>query len=230
MNAPILSLSGVTTTELFGRSGPKRTEFLVQPGELVLVDSRDATMAADFADLCCGLRRPDEGTVQFLGHDWALQPDEMANALRGLIGRVLADPGWLPFLDATTNILLPQLHHTRLALDVLQARAARLADEFGLPGLPGGSIGRLAPEDLARAGYVRAFLGRPKLVVLESPVQGLFGDMVPPLLRQVSDVQAGGGAAIWLTRSRLVWDDRTFPATQRLRLGHQGLTTVEPRR
>jgi hypothetical protein len=75
MNAPVLSLSGVTTTELFGRSGPKRTEFLVQPGELVLVDSRDATMAADFADLCCGLRRPDEGTVQFLGHDWALQPD-----------------------------------------------------------------------------------------------------------------------------------------------------------
>jgi phospholipid/cholesterol/gamma-HCH transport system ATP-binding protein len=135
----------------------------------------------------------------------------MANALGGLIGRVLADPGWLPFLDATTNILLPQLHHTRLALEVLQARAAGLADEFGLPGLPGGSIGRLAPEDLARAGYVRAFLGRPKLVVLESPVQGLFGDMVPPLLRQVSEVQDRGGAAISLTRSRLVWD-RTRPS------------------
>jgi phospholipid/cholesterol/gamma-HCH transport system ATP-binding protein len=153
----------------------------------------------------------------------------MADALRGLIGRVLADPGWLPFLDATTNILLPQLHHTRVARDVLLTQAAGLADEFGLPGLPAGSIARLAPEDLARAGLVRAFLGRPKLVVLESPVQGLFADMIAPLLRRIAEVHDHGGAAIWLTRSRLVWDDRTFPASQRLRLGYQGLTITGAR-
>jgi phospholipid/cholesterol/gamma-HCH transport system ATP-binding protein len=205
-------------------------ELLVRPGELVLVDARDAMLAPGFADLCCGLQQPDRGKVRFLGHDWSSQPGEMADALRGLIGRVLADPGWLPFLDATTNILLPQLHHTRLALDLLLARAAGLADEFGLPGLPGGSIERLAPEDLARAGFVRAFLGRPKLVVLESPVQGFFGDMISPLLRRIAEVHDRGGAALWLTRSRLVWDDRTFPASQRLRLGHQGLAAVGSRR
>jgi len=230
MNEPVLALSDVASSELFGRFAPRIAEFLVQPGELVLVDARDATLAAGFADLCCGLQPPEQGMVQFLGHDWSSQPAEMADALRGLIGRVLADPGWLPFLDATTNILLPQLHHTRLATDELLARAAVLADEFGLPGLPGGPIARLAPEDLVRAGFVRAFLGRPRLVVLESPVQGLFGDMVPPLLRRISEVHDRGGAAIWLTRSRLVWDDRTFPATQRVRLGHLGLTAVEPRR
>ena len=230
MSDPVLALSDVTCRSLFGRFGQGIKEFLVQPEELILVDARDATLASGFADLCCGLQQPDQGMVQFLGHDWSNQPNEMADALRGLIGRVLSAPGWLPFLDATTNILLPQLHHTRLARDVLLARAAGLADEFGLPGLPGGPIGRLAPEDLVRAGYVRAFLGRPRLVLLESPTQGLFGDMIASLLRQISEVQDHGGAAIWLTRSRLVWEDRTFPATQRLRLGHQGLTAVEPRR
>src|SRR5262249_21579977 len=160
---------------------------------------------AGFADLCCGLRIPDEGVVKFLGHDWSSQPNETADALRGLIGRVLADPGWLPFLDATANILLPQLHHTRQTMDALLARAADLADEFGLPGVPAGAIARQAPGDLVRAGYVRAFLGRPKLVVLESPTQGQFGDMVSPLLRRIAEIQDRGGAAIWLTRSRLIW-------------------------
>jgi phospholipid/cholesterol/gamma-HCH transport system ATP-binding protein len=230
MNEPVLALSNVTCPELFGRFGQGKTELMVAPGELILVDARDATLAAGFADLCCGVRLPEEGSVQFLGHDWSSQPGEMADALRGLIGRVLADPGWLPFLDATTNVLLPQLYHTRQTLDALRERAAVLADEFGLPGLPGGPILRLTPGDLARAGFVRAFLGRPKLVVLESPVQGLFGDMVPSLLRGITEVQDRGGAAIWLTRSRLVWDDRTFPATQRFRLSHQGLTAVESRR
>jgi phospholipid/cholesterol/gamma-HCH transport system ATP-binding protein len=229
MNEPVLILSGVSCGDLFGRNA-QATEFQVLPGELVLVDARDATLASGFADLCSGLQQPDQGAVRFLGHDWSSQPDEMADALRGLIGRVLADPGWLPFLDATTNILLPQLHHTRVARDVLLTQAAGLADEFGLPGLPAGSIARLAPEDLARAGLVRAFLGRPKLVVLESPVQGLFADMISPLLRQIAEVHDRGGAAIWLTRSRLVWDDRTFPASQRLRLGHQGLTSAGARR
>jgi phospholipid/cholesterol/gamma-HCH transport system ATP-binding protein len=230
MDEPVLALSQVACPELFGRFGQTRAELTVAPGDLILVDARDATLAADFADLCCGVRQPDEGAVRFLGHDWASQPHETADALRGLIGRVLAEPGWLPFLDATNNVLLPQLYHTRETLDALRERAAGLADEFGLPGLPGGAIQRLAPEDLARAGFVRAFLGRPKLVVLESPVQGLFGDMVSPLLRRINEVQDRGGAAIWLTRSRLVWDDRSFPATQRLRLSHQGLTVVESRR
>jgi phospholipid/cholesterol/gamma-HCH transport system ATP-binding protein len=229
MNEPVLILKGVTCADLFGRRA-QETELEVQPGELILVDARDATLASEFADLCSGLQRPDRGTVRFLGHDWSSQPSEMADALRGLIGRVMADPGWLPFLDATTNILLPQLHHTRVALDRLLAQAAGLADEFGLPGLPAGSIARLGPGDLVRAGFVRAFLGRPKLVVLESPVQGLFGDMVAPLLRRIAEVHDRGGAAIWLTRSRLVWDDRTFPASQRLRLGHLGLNAVGARR
>jgi phospholipid/cholesterol/gamma-HCH transport system ATP-binding protein len=229
MNEPLLTLSDVTCGELFG-SLAGETAFAVRPGELVLVDARDATLASGFADLCCGLQQPDQGMVRFLGHDWSSQPAETADALRGLIGRVMADPGWLPFLDATTNILLPQLHHTRVAREVLLAQAADLADEFGLPGLPAGSIARLVPEDLARAGFVRAFLGRPRLVVLESPVQGFFGDMVTPLLRRISELYDRGGGAIWLTRSRLVWDDRTFPASQRVRLNHQGLTTVGARR
>jgi phospholipid/cholesterol/gamma-HCH transport system ATP-binding protein len=221
--APILRLSSVRSVELFGRIVGK-LDFTLEAGELALIDARDTALAAAFADLCCGLHHPAEGTVRFLQRDWSRQPPEMADALRGLIGRVLSEPGWLRFLDASVNILLRQIHHTRTDLDTLYAEAAEFAVHFGLPGLPSGPITKLSRSDLTRAGYVRAFVGQPKLVILESPVQGLYHDMVPALLNRIAEVRDQGGAAIWLTRSRLVWDNAAFPATHRLRLDHLGLS------
>lgn len=222
---PILSLSGVRSVELFGRA-VGALDLELEPGDLALIDARDPTLAAAFADLCCGLHRPGDGEVRFLQRDWSRQPLEMADALRGLIGRVMSDPGWLRFLDAGTNILLQQVHHTRTDIEILRAEAVRLAEHFGLPGLPNGPIAQLSPGDLMRAGFVRAFVGEPRLVILESPVQGLHQDMVPALLNKLSEVRDRGGAAIWLTRSRMIWDNPVFPATHRLRLDHQGLSSM----
>lgn len=224
-SAPIVSLSGVRSAELFGRSGGA-LDLILEPGALALVDARDPPLAAGFADLCCGLQRAEEGEARFLQRDWSRQPVEMADALRGLIGRVMSEPGWLRFLDADTNIMLQQLHHTRADREALREEAARLAETFGLPGLPSGPISELSPGDLMRAGFVRAFLGAPKLIILESPVQGLHQAIVPVLIDKLLEVCDQGGAAIWLTRSRLIWDDATFPATHRLRLDHHGLFSI----
>ena len=223
---PILSLSNVQSVDLFGRS-TGALDLQLEPGELALIDARDLQLASGFADLCCGLHHPSEGEVRFLERDWSRQPAEMADALRGLIGRVMSNPGWLRFLDATTNVLLQQIHHTRSDLDALREDAARLATHFGLPGLPNGPMAELSPGDLMRVGFVRAFVGEPKLVILESPVQGLYQDMVPALLNRLWEVRDRGGAAIWLTRSRMIWDNPLFPATHRLRLDHQGLSSIK---
>jgi phospholipid/cholesterol/gamma-HCH transport system ATP-binding protein len=223
---PILSLSNVRSTDLFG-SGAGALDLQLEPGELALIDARDLPLASGFADLCCGLNRPTEGDVRFLQRDWSRQPAEMADALRGLIGRVMSNPGWLRFLDATTNVLLQQIHHTRSDLEPLREDAARLATHFGLPGLPDGPMAELSPGDLMRLGFVRAFVGEPKLVILESPVQGLHQDIVPALLNRLWEVRDRGGAAIWLTRSRMIWDNPLFPATHRLRLDHQGLSSIK---
>jgi phospholipid/cholesterol/gamma-HCH transport system ATP-binding protein len=219
----ILRLSGVQHAELFGIRSAGMLDLTLEPGEVALIDARDPMLAAAFADLCCGLQHPKQGEVRFLERDWSRQPLEVADALRGLIGRVLSVPGWLRFLDAGTNIMLQQLHHTRVDPDALRDDAARLAEHFGLPGLPSGPISELTPGDLLRAGFVRAFLGAPKLVILESPVQGLHRDTVPALINKLLEKCQHGGAGIWLTRSRLIWDDPTFPAAHRLRLDHHGL-------
>ena len=195
----------------------------LEPGDLALVDAADAEQSAQFVDLCCGLVPLAEGSVRFLGRDWARLPEDFAAARRGRLGRVFTGGGWIEFVDVATNILLPQLHHTRHDARELRDRAANLASRFGLPGLPLGRPADLSPRDLARAACVRAFLGDPVLLLLENPVSGQFSDLKAPLLDMIAAARAHGAAAIWLSRSELVLRDHVFPASQRWRLDAAGL-------
>jgi len=224
--ASILTLAGVTAKYLFGAPNSTSIDFELEPGELALVNARDLGLVSGLGDLCCGLHEVDAGAVRFLDQDWVGQPRDRADALRGHIGRVLARPAWLDFLDAAENVLLGCLYHTRRDADTLRMEAIELARHFGLPGLPTGPISALSPDDLARAGLVRAFLGNPKLVILESPVQGSFSAIIPALLNRLAMLRDAGGAALWITRSRLVWGNRTLPASHRWRLDHSGLARI----
>jgi phospholipid/cholesterol/gamma-HCH transport system ATP-binding protein len=193
------------------------------PGELVLVDARHSGRPTWLADLCCGLVPLAAGSARFLDRDWATMPQHYAAALRGRIGRVFLSGSWIGFLDVATNILLQQLHHTRDDPSELREHATALCCAFGLPGLPLVRPGDLAAGDPARAACARAFLGNPALVLLESPVQGRFTTLMPPLLNALAAARDRGAAAVWFTRSDLVWRDPSIPATTRLRLGERSL-------
>lgn len=196
------------------------------PGELALIEARNPVWAAEFADLCSGLIPLARGSVRFLGHDWAALPDVRAAALRGRIGRVHGFGAWISTIGTDLNVLLPRLHHSRRPAGALREDAAGLARFFGLPGLPLVRPDALRPADLARAAAVRAFLGEPRLVLLENPLRGQFADLVPALLNALAAARDRGAAAIWLTGSELVWNDRSFPATQRLRFTERGLVPL----
>jgi phospholipid/cholesterol/gamma-HCH transport system ATP-binding protein len=195
------------------------------PGELLLIDARDAERTAGFADLCCGLSSLQDGEIRFLGRDWTRMPHRYAERLRGRIGRTFATGAWAGMLDMEHNILLPQLHHSSRDQARLREQAAELALFFGLPGLPMGRPRELSAADLARAGCVRAFLGEPALLILESPTQ-TFADLVPLIISALARARDRGAAALWLTRSDRVWRDHSVPATRRMRLGETGLPAV----
>ncbi|HKF62079.1 MAG TPA: organic solvent ABC transporter ATP-binding protein [Dongiaceae bacterium] len=163
--------------------------------------------------------------MRFLGHDWAQIPDYYAAALRGRIGRIFADGGWIEFLDVAANVLLPQLHHTHEDVAALRERATQLACAFGLPGLPLGHADDLSALDLARCACVRAFLGKPDLLLLESPVhgRGFFVELLSPLLNAIAVARSESTAVIWFTQSDMIWNDRSFSATHRLHLHEHGL-------
>ncbi|HUK06327.1 MAG TPA: ATP-binding cassette domain-containing protein [Stellaceae bacterium] len=198
----------------------------IRAGEFVLIQCRDPAWATAFAEFCCGLLPPQEGVVRFYGLEWTRLSSAHAAALRGRIGRIFSEGGWINFLDTETNILLSQLHHTRRSRSDLRSAAVSLAHDFGLPGLPTDLPSTLSPGDLARASCVRAFLGEPLLLVLESPLHAQYQDLALPLINAALAACNRSAAVLWLTPGDVVWTDRSTPASARLRLSEQGLTRV----
>ncbi len=195
-------------------------------GDLALVNPERPRYGMMLADACSGLLPPVRGAVFFQAKDWASLPADTANALRGRIGHVFVDGSWINRLTLLENILLPQLHHTRRSTDDLRDEALRLAEEFGLPGIPCSLPNDAARADLQRAACVRAFLGRPELILLEEPTLGVYPDLLPPLINAIRNSCHQGSAVIWLTKDEQIWRDQLLPATYRYRLSSRQLMEV----
>ena len=187
-------------------------------GELFLIRLARFEQTATFADACAGILQPISGRVYFLGRNWPELPPDQANALRGRIGRVFRTANWIKHLSLMENILLSQLHHTRKSVRRLRDEAGKLAQQFGLPGLPLGLPGDFTPADLRRAACVRAFLGQPLLILLEEPTSGIYAEIISALMAAVREARERGAAVIWLTQKNLIWRDPTLPVSQRYRL------------
>jgi phospholipid/cholesterol/gamma-HCH transport system ATP-binding protein len=224
----VLELEGARLDAPTGDPGAAlRISLTVAAGEAVLVHCANGRSRALLADACVGLALPAEGAVRFLGLDWSALDAGEVNALRALVGRVFYGPNWIDHLDLAENVLLPLLHHTRRPASRLLAEAADLARRFGLPGLPTGMPLDLERSDLQRAACVRAFLGSPRLVVLDHPTSGVYPALLAPLAGAMRSARERGAAVLWLTPSEVVWRDLTLPVSRRLRLMGPALVGVE---
>jgi phospholipid/cholesterol/gamma-HCH transport system ATP-binding protein len=195
-------------------------------GDLALINIERPRLGSILADACCGLHQAAEGSIFFLSKDWSSLPSDTANALRGRIGRVFTFGNWINRLTLLENILLPQLHHTRRKFAELRDEAQHLAVHFGLPGLSTGLPDDVMRADHQRAACIRAFLGRPSLILLEEPTFGVYPEILPPLINAIRNACDRGCGIIWLTMEDQVWNDPLLPPTHRYRLTAHKLMEV----
>jgi phospholipid/cholesterol/gamma-HCH transport system ATP-binding protein len=199
-------------------------DLLLSAGDFALIEVPGARRGAAFADICAGLVPLASGSVRFLGRDWGAMPSNHADALRGHIGRLFHVPLRPDTVDVANRVLLGRLHHTRTPEAALRAEATRLAERFGLPGLPSGPARQLIDADLLRAACVRAFLGQPRLVILELPAAAQRDDLLPALLAAGAEARGLGATVMWLAAAGAAL--RSIRPTHRLRLTDTGLAPV----
>ncbi|ATJ91138.1 ABC transporter ATP-binding protein [Acetobacter tropicalis] len=223
---PLLELNKAVPS--FDESGlpPVPFSMRLMPGECVVVEARDPENAIQFADMCSGLVPLDDGSVKFMGLDWAELHDREVNALRGRIGRITRRPSWPTFLGTHLAITLQQLHHTNRPMDDVVAEATRLSEQFGLPGLPVLRPALLSPADLVRAECVRAFMGRPRLLLLEDPLEASPVELENAFLSALTDARDKGAGVIWLVRNNAIWQGYRQGVTSMWRLADDGLVAV----
>jgi len=195
----------------------------LMPGNCALIETHDMERAAAFADLCSGMVALQKGDVRFMGFDWTALRHEQAFALRGRIGRIHQRGAWADMLPTHVNIMLPQLHHTREPEAAVARSALDLARQLGLPGLPLVRPDRLSEADLIRSACVRAFLGDPKLLLLEQAISVDHAELITPMLDLLSRALDRGAVAVCFTRDASLWRTHAFPVSHRLHLMEDGL-------
>ncbi len=192
-----------------------QVSFRLQRCELMLVRLEAGHLSLPLADVAQGLVEPIQGSVSFLGERWSALSEEAKLAARAKIGRVFGEPGWISELDMDDNITLLQRHHTRRPESAIRDEASELARRFSLPGLPQGKPSDMRAPDLRRAACVRAFLGRPELLILERPTAGVYPDIMPALMASVRGALSRGATVLWTTDDWEVWNDPGIKPTIR---------------
>jgi phospholipid/cholesterol/gamma-HCH transport system ATP-binding protein len=203
---------------------------LLCPGELHLIHSRNRERSSDIVDVLLGLADAGSGSVRFLGRAWHELDRREAFELRRAVVLVQEHGYWLEARSVLDNILLPARHHTILPEAALRGRASALAQQFGLPGLPLLLPSDCAPGDLERAACVRAFLGRPALLVLEHPMAFEDSDLLLPLMNAIQQVRRRGGSVLWFTEHALHATEASLTAERQRELVDSHLIDLKLKR
>lgn len=225
---PILEMDAAMIPLAGHRSRAFRMDLDVHPGDLILVQPGDEGHEHAAINVACGLAPARSGAVRFRGLDWTgMQPDH-ANAMRGRISHVFRRGVWVPYLTLAENMLLGQLYHTRRSYREARDEAAGLCVLFGLPGLPRGNPDDVSDHDRWRAAFVRAFLGEPDLIILESQPRNTFRDIGEALLQAVHASRERGAAVLWFMIDNRMWREPSLDVSKRLRLSGSAFRVEEP--
>lgn len=227
-NDPILEFEDVTiAAAVREHAGLSHVSARFGPGTLTLIQMEPGNEQLPLTDLATGLLCPAEGRVLFQGEAWTEMPPEQVGQRRAQIGRVFDGHGWISNLNVNENVTLAQRHHTRRPDAEILAEAEALARAFGLNELPKIRPALVAPRDLRRAEWIRGFLGRPLLVLLERPMKGMPLEHLPRLISAVKETMARGAALLWLTDEDQVWQNPDLWDATRYAMQGQTLTPVK---
>jgi ABC-2 type transport system ATP-binding protein len=160
MTAPLASLDRVTRT--FGAlTALDEVTLDIHPGVILGLLGPNGAGKSTLISLLQGLRRPTSGTVRLFGDD------PQRPAARERLGSTPQETALPPTLRVQETIDFVGAHFAD------RVPTAQLAEDFGLTELLRRQNGSLSGGQKRRLAVALAFVGRPKLVLLDEPTTGL---------------------------------------------------------
>ncbi|WP_209426099.1 metal ABC transporter ATP-binding protein [Pararhodobacter sp. SW119] len=178
MIAPLIRMAGVSVA--YGNAAPvlSRIDFVLNVGEIVTIVGPNGSGKSTFLKAALGMTKPLVGTV------------ERENRLRiGYVPqRLHLDPS-LP-LTVARFVKLGQFLD-RNSIDSLLSRV-------GVPGVADRDLATLSGGQFQRVLLARALAGKPQLLALDEPTQGLDQPGIAAFYRLIEDVRRELGCAVLL--------------------------------
>ncbi len=120
-----------------------------------------------------GLIPPDTGHIYLLGQDLCHMSEDKLNQLRQKIGFSFQFAALLDSLTVGENVALPLEEHSKLSRSEIRRTVLDALDSVGLLHAYDDLPAELSGGMLKRAGFARAIVTRPELVLYDEPTTGL---------------------------------------------------------
>ena len=170
---PVIRVRGVTN-----RFGPQvvhdRLDLDVRRGEILGVVGGSGTGKSVLLRTIVGLREPQAGEIDLLGHDMTRLSEAARADLNQDIGLLFQDGALFSSMTVAQNVMAPMREHLKVPPDLAREIAAMKISLAGLPSLAEDKL----PSELSggmrkRAALARALALDPQIVFLDEPTAGL---------------------------------------------------------
>lgn len=192
----LLSLEQVSRVDRQGRGGDlvlDRVSFQVESGEHVAVFGQRRSGRTTLLRVVAGLDAPDQGVVRFEGRNLADMPDPVLGRGVSFAHRRFG-PG---NRHSVVEHVALAAHILGLPLEVARTRAYAALERTGAAACARYEARDLTSDEVARVTIARALVSRPRLLLLDEPVQGLSFSERPKLLRMVRSLGEDGIAVLF---------------------------------
>lgn len=120
-----------------------------------------------------GLRRPDSGHVYVRGVDVCCMPQRDLIEFRSKVGFAFQFAALFDSLSVGDNVALPLREHTKMSPAEVDRVVIQTLEMVGLEGAKDKFPSELSGGMLKRAGFARAVVNEPDLVLYDEPTTGL---------------------------------------------------------
>ncbi|MHB8451830.1 MAG: ABC transporter ATP-binding protein [Mycobacteriales bacterium] len=167
----------------------------VEPGEIYGVIGANGSGKSTLVRILSTLLLPDAGSVQVFGHDVVAEP----LAVRRLVNRVSADPSFFRPMSPLENLLFFGRAYGLTGAEA-RGRGLEILAELGLDGRRAREpMLRLSRGQQQKVAVARAFLTKPRLMLLDEPTTGLDPRSKRDVQRFIAEARSNAGVTILLT-------------------------------
>lgn len=136
-----------------------------------------------------GLRRPTRGFVFTLGQDIGSMTEREAVEIRKRMGMAFQYNALFDSMTVAENVAYPLHEHTKLTSDEIDDRVDAALESVGLA-----DVGQKMPAELSggmqkRAGFARAIVNDPEIILFDEPTTGLDPIMIHVIRSTIRRIQ-----------------------------------------
>jgi phospholipid/cholesterol/gamma-HCH transport system ATP-binding protein len=151
----------------------ENVNWVVSVGDFWAIGGLQSSGKSDFVATAAGVMRPLAGTQRVFGQELSAGYEEEQLQTRLLVGLVFEGGRLFNHLTLAENILLPIRYHQRLTLQEGLEKTEGLLKLIGLADQATTTPGTLGRNWQQRVGLARALALKPRILLLDNPLNGL---------------------------------------------------------